>query len=48
MDEIQLCAQGLCLKEMMGKLSAKVCCGTGKLATASPSRFQTIASQNIC
>ena len=35
MDEIQLCAQGLCLKEMMEKQAAKVCRGIGKLATAS-------------
>lgn len=41
MDEIQLCAQGLRLEEMTGKLSPRARCGICKPATASPSYFQT-------
>ena len=41
MDEIQLCAQGLRLEEMTGKLSPRARCGICKPATASPSCFQT-------
>lgn len=41
MDEIQLCAQGLCLEEMTVKLLTKARCGICKPATVSPSCFQT-------
>ncbi|EMS5801515.1 Dna2/Cas4 domain-containing protein [Neisseria gonorrhoeae] len=41
-DEIQLCAQGLCLEEMTGQTpSLRARCGICKPATVSPSCFQT-------
>lgn len=47
-DEIQLCAQGLCLKEMMGKTVSEGVCGTGKLATASHRVSRRLVRRNIC
>lgn len=41
MDEIQLCAQGLCLEEMTGQIISEGRCGICKPATAFPSCFQT-------
>ncbi|MBS0040538.1 Dna2/Cas4 domain-containing protein [Neisseria sp. Marseille-Q1983] len=41
-DEIQLCAQGLCLEEMTGQTVFEgALCGICKPATASPLCFQT-------